>query len=284
MKKLLNFLFPCLLYPILSASASDHVMTLTSNLTLPNLQKQCSFELDYRNIHLLGDDFLILNPRVKLFGNNHFSTSLGMGYRKDLVVDMLGLDGMIGAHLYADHCYMYKSHHFQIGPSLEYLGKKWDFRTNGYFPLKTYVGDNGKTIEKHNYFDTEVAYKFGMFDVGLSYNLDISAMKHGACTRFSTHFGDCSLSVLCGSDSIHGKHTQISVSFDFPVGKKSEAKRTVRNVEIVAHRIAPRSVIRSVFEVKPKPVVLPGAQPEKPKSGWLDFFFSRQNGSGSTIQ
>lgn len=70
-----------------------------------------------------------LDMRVNVFNNGQPAVNAGLGMR------YLGNSRVWGANLYYDYRKTSHYHYNQVGGGLESLGKLWDFRVNGYFPV-----------------------------------------------------------------------------------------------------------------------------------------------------
>ena len=68
--------------------------------------------------------------RGHIFNNGHFAANAGVGARY-----AVNFDWSLGANLYYDFRDLTKFNAHQIGPGLEVLSEKVDFRLNGYIPL-----------------------------------------------------------------------------------------------------------------------------------------------------
>jgi len=241
----------------LTVFGADHAVDLTPTIVYPQLEDKSSFELDYRIVNDFASGYTIVNPRFKPMGEQNFSTSLGIGHRIDFEA------GLFGFHLFGDHSYIEKCHFLQLGPSIEFLGSKWEGRFNGYFPVHSFEQKGQKIVTAHKYFDTEIVYKWKYADLGLSHNYDLKTGKHGAVGRISVPVGYSTISLSGGIDGIHGKHVKLSFTFEFPVGDKPMQNKSVnRHVGLVydIQKIKPVKLAPQV-----KPVIAPPAVVKVPE-------------------
>lgn len=89
------------------------------------------------------DWFPFLDLRGHVFNDGKLSANAGLGLR------YLTSTNVWGANAYYDYRDTHHYHYNQVGFGLESLGKVWDFRLNGYFPV-------GNT--KSNYYSTEFSH------------------------------------------------------------------------------------------------------------------------------
>jgi hypothetical protein len=228
----------------LTVFGTDHFVDLTPTIVYPQIEDKSSFELDYRIVNDFASGYTIVNPRFKPMGLKDCSTSLGIGHRIELD------SGLFGFHLYTDHSFVSGCHFLQLGPSLEFLSSKWEVRFNGYFPVYQFKQPKFQIVTPHNYFDSELVYKWKFADLGLSHNFDMKTRKNGVVGRISVPLGVSTVTLSGGTDGIHGKHVKLALAFDFPPGVKSNRHQPVsRQTGLVydTQKVQP----------KPKPVKAP---------------------------
>lgn len=218
--------------------------------------------IDYRftKKHLVS--YYSFNPRLKVSTPWMFSGGLGVGVRKDLVT------GFGGVHLFGDYSYLYGSHHFQFGPSLEYIHPKWDVTLNYYAPITGKAFSDDFFVKAIHHVDGSVFYKSRYMHFGLEPSYSVDANKFGLVSHLSipTTIGDFSLSG--GKDQLHGKHAKVGVSLPIYRSGSSKGSFKVRRGTGVIHQV--QDIKRP--QDPPKSALPLGVEPEK-QCSWWDFFF-----------
>lgn len=112
--------------------------------------------------------------RGHVFNDGRLAANAGVGLR------YLGVDRVWGANAYYDYRNTHRQHYNQVGFGLENLGRVWDFRINGYFPVGTtkspYYHTKFHEFEKH-YAILERKYQFAMkgFDTEIGTHVKIGS-------------------------------------------------------------------------------------------------------------
>lgn len=234
-----------------------------------------SLNIDYQIIKKVDDIYCLLNPRLDFLMKGKYSTGLGLGIRKDLG------QGLAGFHFFGDYSYLYKSHHFQIGPSLEYIHPKWDLTVNYYLPLSK-SSEVGDILTKSiHYIDGSAFYKMRYCDVGIepSYNWATKTFGLVGHASVPTQFGNINLSV--GRNSRHGDHANVGVSFPiYSCIKNTHNSKVRRSTGVMHHRLSIPPVVVKIEEMMPLepvepiiPVVIPEEPIEQDSQGWWDYLF-----------
>jgi hypothetical protein len=218
------------LLPFMGIFATDHMVNVDVSAIHPRVMELSSLELDYRIVNTFVETSIIVNPRFKPLGNGNLFSGLGIGART------LKRYGMFGYHLACDHSYVHKSHHLQLVPSFEYFGSMWNYNLNAYLPVKNFQEDQiiGLLIQTHRYLDHEVVYKWQYANLSFSHNFNIETMKHGYVGKVSKDLGPVNVSFSGGLDGHHGKHVQLSLSYNiFNGSSRDELARVNRRVGAV---------------------------------------------------
>lgn len=97
--------------------------------------------------------------RGHVFNDGHLAANAGVGLR------YLGVKRVWGGNVYYDYRNTHRQHYNQVGFGLENLGRVWDFRINGYFPVGTtktpYYHTKFHEFKKH-YAILERKHQFAM--------------------------------------------------------------------------------------------------------------------------
>ncbi len=84
---------------------------------------------DYR----LGEFMYMVDLRGHRFDNNTYAANAGLGVR--YIPELDSFCELLGLNSYYDYREGFIGDYHQIGIGLEVLGRRWDFRANGYIPL-----------------------------------------------------------------------------------------------------------------------------------------------------
>lgn len=87
------------------------------------------FASEYR----LGHFMPLVDIRGHRFDNDRYAANVGVGGR--YVPDPDSFCELLGVNAYYDYRQGSKGNYHQLGVGLEILGKRWDFRANGYIPV-----------------------------------------------------------------------------------------------------------------------------------------------------
>jgi len=166
--------------PVQSYDAYSLIKRVEIRHIVGNQEKKCiPFATNYTTLDIFtapdyrpGQMFPFLDLRGHRFDNNTYAANAGIGGRY-VPNDYSGFCDMLGFNVYYDYRQGCVGYYQQIGAGIEVLGRRWDFRANGYAPfgarrhIKTcffndYVGDfyaRRQDIESVSYsFNGEVGY------------------------------------------------------------------------------------------------------------------------------
>lgn len=87
------------------------------------------FASDYQ----LGHMFPLIDMRVHRFDNSNYAANFGVGGR--YVPEDSSSCSILGFNAYYDYCRGRLGNFNQVGLGVEVLGRRWDFRANGYIPI-----------------------------------------------------------------------------------------------------------------------------------------------------
>ena len=86
-----------------------------------------SLDLFFSDLH--NNSLPFLNLRGHIFDDGRLASNVGIGYRQ------LWRDYVFGGNIYYDYRNTHRLNYNQISAGFEVLGKRWDFRINGYLPV-----------------------------------------------------------------------------------------------------------------------------------------------------
>lgn len=98
------------------------------------------FGTDYSTVALLlapdcalGRAMPLIDLRVHHFDNNTYAANAGVGFR--YIPSPNTFCEILGANVFYDFRQGRMGNYHQLGAGIEILGKRWEFRANGYFPI-----------------------------------------------------------------------------------------------------------------------------------------------------
>lgn len=196
----------------------------------------------------LSQPMPFLDVRAHVFDNGKIAANIGLGLRK--------IDGcrVYGLNAYYDYRKAQRLHYNQIGFGFESLGKRFDFRINGYLPIgrqitnpfqSTFIGFSGhQMILKQNYnfamkaAQAEVGWHVGMtrfFDLQVAagaYYLKgkIGPKIWGGKGRLTCRFNDyVTLEFSNSYDKMFHNRFQCQLGFTLPFGRGSQEQTSTHN-------------------------------------------------------
>lgn len=210
--------------------------------------------------------YYVFNPRIQASYPWKFSSGLGIGVRKDLGV------GFGGIHVFGDYSYLYGSHHFQVGPSLEYIHPRWDVTLNYYLPLSGQSLLDNSIIKSIHQVDGRLFYKTRFAEIGLEPSYSLDSHRFGLVTQLttSTILGD--FSVSAGKNELYGKHAKVGFSFPIYRSGLNRAAFKVRRELGVVHTV---QRVKNPVQIDKPAIVDPPKKDnlEEKTTSWWDFFF-----------
>lgn len=103
-------------------------------------QSGISFGTDYATFQMLlapdyrlGEFMYMVDLRGHRFDNNTFGANVGLGVR--YIPELDSFCELLGLNSYYDYREGFIGDYHQMGLGVEVLGRRWDFRANGYIPL-----------------------------------------------------------------------------------------------------------------------------------------------------
>lgn len=185
----------------------ENNVEVTPSLGLNKTISSSEVTVDYQSISYAKGSYYFANPRLNISKSGMFSGGMGLGLRKDLGNSLAGL------HLFGDYSYLSGSHHFQVGPSLEFIHPKWDLTLNYYLPLSSKGILDYSIVQAIHHVDGHLFFKTRFADVGIepSYNWKTNDLGAVAHVMVPTVIGNIRLSA--GRNARHGDHAKIGVSF-----------------------------------------------------------------------
>ncbi len=144
--------------------------------------KGIGYTKGYTSLNLFLAPSILRNPivpfldgRIHVFNNGRLATNLGAGLR------FITPSFVYGLNAYYDYRATSRQNYNQISLGWEALGKVWDFRLNGYFPVGTTVSPYYNT--RFGYFSDHNLYlsrskQFAMKGVNIEAGIHIKKMKN----------------------------------------------------------------------------------------------------------
>jgi len=267
----------------LSVLGVEHNVEVIPFLGVSNEVKGPELSIDHQVIKSSDGSHYFLNPRINAARTGALSTGLGLGVRKDIG------KSVAGAHLFGDYTYLSKSHHFQFGPTVEYIHPKWNVTVNYSLPLSkpTIVGEN--VVKAIHHLDAHMFYKLPYVDVGVEPSYNISTNQFGAVGHLSIPSRSGCFRVSVGRNARHGDHVRFGLTIPvfgiFPCIHNSKVKRSIGVIhDVRPYAIVKPEVIKPVPEYVPEPVLPPVVDPVFPdvpdtevpvqeERSWWDWLF-----------
>lgn len=264
----------------LSILGVEHNIEVIPFLGVSKTVKGPELSIDHQVIKSGDNAYYLLNPRVNASRTGALSSGLGLGVRKGVG------PGLAGVHLFGDYTYLSRSHHFQVGPTLEYLHPKWDVTVNYSFPLSkpTLLGE--RQVQALHHVDANVFYKTPYAHVGLEPSYNVSTNQLGAVGHVSIPSRSGNFKVSIGRNARHGDHIRFGLSVPisgvYPFIHNAKVKRNIGVIHDVRHYAILKPVVSEPVPTDiPDPVVdpifpdlpAPDAPDQEESGSWWDWLF-----------
>lgn len=167
----MKFLISFIVAPILAFCFSfDKGLDVSLCLDPFNLEKGSRIDINHQSFLETKKHSFILNPRMCAYFDSHVDVSLGMGHR------ILSPKGILGYHVFYDYSKHSPMYFHQMGWSLEFLTRLFDYRINCYHPIVKDRVLNYVSYQPHHWIEGEISFKSDRFTVGFGpvYNFSVN--------------------------------------------------------------------------------------------------------------
>lgn len=168
-----------------------------------------SIELDYRVFEYDGQAAIVVNPIFKPCPKGDHSFTLGAGLRIPVASTVAGF------FLYGDVSNEFGDRHFQMGPSVELLTEKVDYRFNLYLPVRAEKLNGPIYTTSHCHSDFHLVYKMKYAHIGIGPAYNVTRNDLGCDLSVMIPIKDLRLSFDYGISAGYENYGRVALSFAF---------------------------------------------------------------------